>query len=61
MNIPRASLGLGRPVVVSIHVGYRTIARDERVDVTESSTQLFEAADAGLVLAQHGPELQKSG
>ena len=37
---------LGRLVVVAIHVGYRTIARDERANVIESSRQLSETADA---------------
>ena len=46
-------------------VGYRTIARDERANVIESSRQLSETADAepenrALVLASHRPERQKS-
>jgi len=49
-----------------IHVGYHTIARDERENVIESSRQLSEAADAepenhALVLARQGPKRQKSG
>ena len=52
---------LGRLVVVAIHVGHRTIARDERANVIESSRELSETADAepenrALVLASHRPE-----
>ena len=55
---------LGRLVVVAIHVGYRTVARDERSNAIESSRQLSETADAEpenhtLVLASHRPERQK--
>ena len=56
---------LGRLVIVAIHVGHRTIARNERASVIESSRQLSESADAepenrALVLARHRPERQKS-
>jgi len=56
---------LGLLVGVAIHVGYRTIARDERANITESSRQLSETADAeptnrALVLASHRPERRKS-
>ena len=37
---------LGRLVVVAIHVGYRTAARNKRVNIAESSRQLSETADA---------------
>ena len=52
-------------VVVATHVGQRRTARDERVNVIESSRQLFETADAEpenhtTVLASHRPERQKS-
>ena len=56
---------LGRFVIVAVHVGHRTIARNESANVIKSSRQLSKTADAepesrALVLARHRPERQKS-
>ena len=52
---------LGRLVIVAIHVGHRTIARNVRANVIDSSRQLSKTANTepenrALVLARHRPE-----